>query len=97
MRTIKVQNPRRKRGLIEKSYGLLDVRLNEPQEFIQIAGSGGEDVRGVFVFGFTDRFTYVVGDNRISVRQLFQVILNGVDIQRVTFQRRFAVDDLRCT
>jgi hypothetical protein len=31
---------------------LLDVRFNKPQEFIQVAGGGGENVCGVFVFRF---------------------------------------------
>nr|MDQ6120186.1 hypothetical protein [Klebsiella pneumoniae subsp. pneumoniae] len=33
-----------------RRQSLLDVGFNEPQEFIQIAGSRGEDICSVFVF-----------------------------------------------
>ena len=32
--------------------GLFDVRFDEPQEFVEIAGSGSKDIRGIFVFCF---------------------------------------------
>lgn len=67
--------------------GLCDVGFDEPQEFIQVAGGGGKDIGGVFIFCFADRFTHVIGHNRVAVSQLFQVILNVVNIQRVAFQR----------
>ena len=81
-------------GLIENSYELFDVRFDEPQELIQIAGRGGEDICCIFVFRFANRFAHIVRHNRVAVRQLFQVILNGMDIQRIAFQRGFAVDHL---
>lgn len=68
---------------------LFDIRFDKPQEFIQVAGSGGQDICGVVIFRFANRFAHVVGNNRVTVSQLFQVILNAVDVQRVAFQRGF--------
>lgn len=73
---------------------LLDIRFNEPQEFIQIAGGRGENIRSILVFGFIDRLAHIVSDDGIAVSQRFQVILNVMDIERVALQRRFAVNDL---
>lgn len=73
---------------------LFDVRLDKPQEFIQVARRGGQDICGVVIFRFANRFAYVISDDCVTVSQFFQVILNVVDVQRVTFQRGFAVDNL---
>ena len=42
---------------------LLDIRFNEPQEFIQIAGGRGENIRSILVFGFIDRLAHIVSDD----------------------------------
>ena len=76
---------------------LFDVRLDKPQEFIQVARRGGQDICGVVIVRFVNRFAYVISDDCVTVRQLFQVILNGMDIQRITFQWRLAVNHLRGT
>lgn len=41
---------RRRRPRWAGGKALLDVGFNEPQEFIQIAGSRGEDICSVLVF-----------------------------------------------
>lgn len=66
---------------------LFDVRLDKPQEFIRVARRGGQDICGVVIFRFANRFAYVISDDCVTVSQFFQVILNVVDVQRVTFQR----------
>jgi len=59
---------------ITKRSGLFDVSFDKPQVLIQIAGSGGKDICGIFIFRFGDGFTQVVRDNRVTIGQLFQVI-----------------------
>lgn len=73
---------------------LLDIRFSGPQESIQIAGDRGENIRGALVFGFIDRFTHIVSDDGIAVSQRFQVILNVMDVERVTLQQRSTVNGL---
>ncbi|WP_376712495.1 hypothetical protein, partial [Acinetobacter baumannii] len=60
---------RRRRPRWAGGKALLDVGFNEPQEFIQIAGSRGEDICSVFVFCFVDRLTRIVRHYRVAVSQ----------------------------
>lgn len=78
---------RRRRPRWAGGKALLDVGFNEPQEFIQIAGSRGEDICSVFVFCFVDRLTHIVRHYRVAVSRGFQVILNVMDVQWVALQR----------
>lgn len=55
---------------------LFDVRLDKPQEFIQVTGSRGEDISRILILNFGDRLAYIVSDNTITVGQGFQMILH---------------------
>lgn len=70
-------------------YSMLDS-INHRN--LSVARRGGQDICGVVIFRFANRFAYVISDDCVTVSQFFQVILNVVDVQRVTFQRGFAVD-----
>ena len=76
----------------------LDVRLEEPQQLVERARIGGEDVGGIGVarlVGLVDRVARQLGGRGVALDQRGQMVLGLVDVGRVGLQLRRLADFLR--